>query len=157
VDEPTQRLPRDARAYWHARGAAQGLGALIVALIVRGMLRDADVDGFWAAAPLLVAAVLFVVAAVVVPPLRWRRWRYEIRDEEIDLLHGAFVQRRTLIPIRRVQHVDTEAGPLQGSFGLATVTFHTAAGGVEIPALRRGEADTVRARVAALARTRDDT
>ena len=72
-------------------------------------------------------------------------------------MRGAFVVKRTLIPIRRVQHVDTESGPLQDSFGLATVTFHTAAGGVAIPALLKSEAETVRAQVAALARTRDDT
>ena len=113
--------------------------------------------GGWGWLALVAALLVLVVRGALVPELRWRRWRYEIRDDEIDLLHGAFVVRRTLIPIRRVQHVDTESGPLQGSFGLTTVTFHTAAGGVEIPALARGEAEAVRARVALLARTRDDT
>jgi len=35
-------------------------------------------------APALVL-VLGVAAVVVVPRLRWRRWRYDIRDDEIDL------------------------------------------------------------------------
>jgi uncharacterized protein len=55
-----------------------------------------------------------------------------------------------------VQHVDTTTGPIQAWFGLATVEFHTAAGGVEIPGLLRSEAEQVRRRVAELARTRDD-
>jgi hypothetical protein len=80
-----------------------------------------------------------------------------VRPDEIDLVRGAFVVRRTIIPIRRVQHVDTEAGPMRDGFGLATVTFHTAAGGVSIPALYKGEAEDLRTRVAELARTRDDT
>mgnify|MGYP006160374619 CR=1 FL=1 len=61
------------------------------------------------------------------------------RAEEIDLRHGLFTVRRTLVPIRRVQHVDTESGPLQGMFELATVSFHTAAGSTKIPALLRGD------------------
>ena len=157
MDEPTKRLPRDAISYWCTLGAAQGLGALLAGLVALSMLGDAGVDGAVRFLPLLAALVFAILAAAVIPPLRWRRWRYEIREEEIDLVHGVFVVRRTLIPIRRVQHVDTEAGPLQNSFGLTTVTFHTAAGGVQIPALFRGQAEEVRSRVAQLARTRDDT
>ena len=102
-------------------------------------------------------AVPFSVAAVVVlPELRWRRWRYEIRDDEIDIQHGTFTITRTIVPIRRVQHVDSSIGPLQGAFGLASVEFHTAAGATEIEGLAQAEAERVRARVAELARTRDD-
>ena len=150
MDEPAQRLPREARSYWRVSGTLQGAG-LVLASLVFGM----GLGGLgWLL--LMAAAVATAVLGAVVPELRWRRWRYEVREEEIDLMHGAFVVRRTLIPIRRVQHVDTESGPLRSSFGLTTVTFHTAAGGVEIPALSRGDAERVRARVAELARTRDD-
>ena len=151
MDLPSQRLPAAAKTYWRFRGAVQGAGALLAALVFSDMLGDLAV------AALAIAAVAALAAVAVVPELRWRRWRYEVRDEEVDLLRGAFVMRRTIIPIRRVQHVDTQAGPLQDSLGVATVTFHTAAGGVGIPALGRGEAERVRARVAELARTRDDT
>jgi membrane protein YdbS with pleckstrin-like domain len=105
--------------------------------------------------PLLVLAVA-LVAVFVLPPLRFRRWRYEVREAEIDIQHGTFVIRRTLVPIRRVQHVETETGPLQGAFELASVAFHTAAGETEIPALGRAEAEEVRARIARLARGLDD-
>ncbi len=150
MDEPAHRLPREARSYWRVSGTLQGAG-LVLASLVFGM----GLGGLgWLL--LLAAAVATAVLGAVVPELRWRRWRYEVRDDEIDLVRGAFVVRRTLIPIRRVQHVDTESGPLQGSFGLAAVTFHTAAGGVAIPALLKGEAEQVRSRVAALTRTRDD-
>jgi membrane protein YdbS with pleckstrin-like domain len=143
-------LPGAARGYWRARLAAQAVGALILAALVTDSA-EVELGPF-----LLVAVLLAVVAVVVVPAVRWRRWAYEIRDEEIELRHGTFVARRTLVPIRRVQHVDSEQGPLQGSFGLAAVTFHTAAGKVSIPALGVSEADRVRRRVAELARTLDD-
>jgi uncharacterized protein len=104
----------------------------------------------------LVALPVAAAAVAIVPVVRWRRWRYEVREDEIDLQHGIWSVKRTLVPIRRVQHVDTSVGALQGSFGLATVTFHTAAGQTEIPAVERGEAEAIRTRVAELARTRDD-
>jgi membrane protein YdbS with pleckstrin-like domain len=105
--------------------------------------------------PLVVLAAA-LVAVFVLPPIRFRRWRYEVREEEIDIQHGTFVIRRTLVPIRRVQHVETETGPLQGAFELASVAFHTAAGETEIPALGRAEAEQVRAQIARLARGLDD-
>ena len=149
MEEPQQRLPRDVIGLWRLTGAGQTVGLLIAAMVA------AQWVPWWL--PVGAALAAAVVLVGVVPPLRWRRWRYEVRSEEIDLVRGTFVVRRTIIPIRRVQHVDTESGPLQDSFGLATVTFHTAAGGIEIPALRKGEAESVRTRVAELARTRDDT
>jgi uncharacterized protein len=149
MDEPAHRLPRKAVGYWRARGVVQGLG-----LLVAGFVASAKVAPPF---PFLAALVVAVVLAAVLPEWRWRRWRYEVRDDEIDLLHGTLIRKRTLVPIRRVQHVDTETGPLQDSYDVATVTFHTAAGTVAIPALTKREAEDVRLRVAELAWTRDDT
>lgn len=92
----------------------------------------------------LVVLALGLAAVVFVPPVRWRRWRYEVREDEIDLRAGLWTIRRTLVPIRRVQHVDTKSGLLQTFFDLATVRFYTAAGAGEIPALRRADAERSR-------------
>jgi uncharacterized protein len=157
LPQPTQRLPPQAKAYWRATYAGSTLGALVAGLVALSALRDGGVEGVVAFLPLVAAVLYGAFAVTALPGLRWRRWAYEVRDDEIDLRHGALVVRRTLVPIRRVQHVDTETGPLQGSFGLSTVSFHTAAGTTSIPALGTDEAERVRARVAALSRTRDDT
>ena len=76
----------------------------------------------------------------LVPELRWRRWRWEVREHEIDLQRGILVVRRTLIPMARVQHVETERGVIGQALGLSTVEIHTAAGSHEIPLLRDGDA-----------------
>jgi uncharacterized protein len=104
------------------------------------------------------ALALGVVAlgGVAGPLLRWRTWRYEIRDEEIDLLRGAVVVRRTLIPMTRVQHVDTQRTPLSDLFELRSVTVHTAADSHSIPALRPADAAAIRDRIAVLAREPDE-
>ena len=121
------------------------------------------VVGSGAGVPVLVAWLLRAAAVLVMalggvalPLLRWNRWRYDVRDEEIDLLRGALVVRRTLIPMTRVQHVDTQRTPLSDLFDLRSVTVHTAAGSNSIPALRPGEATAMRDRIAKLARQPDE-
>lgn len=154
IPEPQRRLPGAARWYWGLSIGLRGAVAALVALTVGSELAG-EVDlAPWL--PVTVVAAVGAAAALVIPEVRWRRWRYEVRDNEIDLRHGLWTTRRTLIPIRRIQHVDTEAGPLQNAFSLAAVDFHTAAGPTRIPALGRYEADMIRRRVGELARTRDD-
>jgi membrane protein YdbS with pleckstrin-like domain len=154
--EPTQRLPPEARGYFV-------IGSLLwtVPLLVAGLAGTAALDGAglagWATWSLRVLVVTIAVAgSAVFPLIRWRTWRYEVRSEELDLLRGALVVTRTLIPMARVQHVDTERNPLADLFDLRSVTVHTAAGSHDIPALRPGEAIAIRDRLAQLARMPDD-
>jgi uncharacterized protein len=146
--EPSRRLAPTARWLWRA----QGLIATVAALIAAGIGRSATGSALWMLLPLAVAAV----GVGVIPELRWRRWRYEVRDEEIDLVHGTLRITRTLVPMLRVQHVDTTQGPIDQALGLATVVVHTAAGATTIPALEEAHAGRLRDRIAALARTADE-
>ena len=98
-----------------------------------------------------VAVLAVIVAAAVVPRLRMARFRFEVREDEIDLRHGIVIETRTLVPMVRVQHVDTRRTPVSRYFGLAAVAFHTAAGATEIPALREADAAAIRDRIADLA------
>jgi uncharacterized protein len=61
-----------------------------------------------------------------------------------------------LIPIVRVQHVDTRRTWLADQIGVQTVVIHTAAGSHEIPGLTLGEAAAIRDRIALLARQPDE-
>jgi membrane protein YdbS with pleckstrin-like domain len=134
---------------WRAQGVLAAVGALIPTMILRSQLPGGSL---W----LLLPAAVLLIAAAAVPELRWRRWRYEVRDEEIDLRHGTVTITRTLVPMLRVQHVDTTRGLLDQALGLATVVIHTAAGQTTIPALDEPDAEQLRDRIAALARTADE-
>jgi membrane protein YdbS with pleckstrin-like domain len=154
LPEPSRRLPKAARTYWRLSLAGQALVPLLISLALAELWAELGIP---VVGPVLAVVVAGLAAVLAVPEVRWRRWRYEVREDEIDLRHGTFTVRRTLVPIRRVQHVDTRSGLVQGSLDLATVSFATAAGRTEIPALTKREAEDVRRRVAELARTRDDT
>ncbi len=149
ISDPARRLSPLARWVW----ALQQVGFWGVVTVI-GAVLAANVDAggpWWWAIPL----VLLVASTVAIPALRWRRWRWDIRDEGIDIQHGTLAVSRTLVPWIRVQHVDTRRGVFEQMFGLATVVVHTAAGGHTIPLLRQADAEQLRERIAGLARSDD--
>jgi membrane protein YdbS with pleckstrin-like domain len=97
---------------------------------------------------LTVAAVTVVLMALhigVVPVWRYRVHRWEISPQAVFTRTGWLVQERRIVPISRVQTVDTYRGPLDRLFGLANVTVSTAssARAVHIVGLSEGAADRV--------------
>jgi uncharacterized protein len=155
--EPAERLDPRAKALWRITGALGALPLLAAGAFASwASLRVVEVPLLLGVVPLLAALGLVVVLAAVVPDLRWRRWRYEIREDEVDLQRGIVWVSRTLVPLARIQHVDTQSGPLQRRFGLATVVFFTAAGPNQIPELSAPVAAQVRDRIAELTREQDE-
>lgn len=89
---------------------------------------------------------------VVLPPIRFVRWRYELSSDYLDIARGIVWRKRFIIPFIRVQNTDTRQGPILRAFGLASVTVATAAGEHEIPGLGSDVAEQLRDRAAELAR-----
>jgi membrane protein YdbS with pleckstrin-like domain len=155
--ETEERLDPRAKLLWRLTGALQAAPILAGgALGSYTLLTRMDGAPYLVAVPLLGALALAALLVFALPTLLWRRWRYEIRPLEVDLQRGLVRVTRTLVPMARVQHVDTRRGPLQRRLGLSTIVFYTAAGPNEIPQLASGTADEVRDRIAELARSADE-
>ena len=155
--EPEQRLDPWAKLLWRLTGTLQAVPILAGGLLGSyALATQADVLLYLTVLPVLGALAVAVLLVFVLPPLLWRRWRYEIRPLEVDLQRGFVRVTRTLVPMARVQHVDTRRGPLQRRLGLSTVVFYTAAGPNEIPQLTQKTAAEVRDRIAELTRTADE-
>ena len=157
IPEPEQKLDPRARRQWYIEELIfWGIVVPIVAAIAIGFTIWRDTRWIW---PTLIIAAFLVLAGIstfLSPNIRYRQWRYEIRESEVDLKHGVITQTRQLVPMSRIQHVDTRRGPLQRRFGLSSVVFYTAAGSIEIPALSVEVAAEVRDRIATLANVHDD-
>jgi len=145
-----RQLSPIARRVWRLSSILFWLAVLIAGIVV-AVLVDGAAPWSWAV-PLGVGAAF----VSVVPELRWRRWRWDLTDEGIDIQHGAISVNRTLIPWVRVQHVETQRGIFEQAFGLSTVIVHNAAGSHTIPLLAQADAEELRERIAARARTDDD-
>ncbi len=142
---------------WRITGALNTMPLLVGAAFAGwALVRLTDRPLLVGVLPVVVVLALAFLAVGVTPQLRWRRWRYEIRPDEVDLQRGIFWIARTLVPLARIQHVDTRQGPLQRRFGLATVVFYTAAGPNQIPELSTPVAAEVRDRIAELTREQDE-
>jgi membrane protein YdbS with pleckstrin-like domain len=142
-----RQLSPIARRVWRLSALAFW-GLLFVAGLVVAVLVDGAAPWSWAV-PLGLGAAF----VVVVPELRWRRWRWDLTEEGIDIQSGVLTISRTLIPWVRVQHVETQRGVFEQAFGLSTVIVHNAAGAHTIPLLAQADAEELRERIATRAET----
>jgi uncharacterized protein len=132
--------------WWALAGvaAAVALGAAVA-------LAVADQVPTWV--PIGVGVIAALLAAAV-PYLRYRRWRYEIRERDVFLAKGALFVVVTLIPFDRIQFVETHQGPLDRAFSLTQLVIYTAAGKAgTIPGLESSEAEALREELSSVAGT----
>src|SRR5688500_6455918 len=97
-----------------------------------------------------IAALLALAALLVLPRRRWRAWGYREEEDELHVRHGLFTRIRTVVPFGRVQHIDVAQGPIERSFGLATLILHTAGtrgASVPLPGLLFDDAERMRDRI----------
>jgi len=148
--EPSNPLPVATRTMWWG----ESFGTC-VALVGGALLLSARAAWLPLSLALVVAAGA-IGYSVGVPIVRYRRWRWELHEQELDLLHGAWRVIRTIVPVTRIQHVSVERTGWTELFGLVHLHVHTAAGKTTIPGLERRQADELRDRILAKLRTPDD-
>lgn len=155
--DPEQRIPRRAVNAWRITGVLGTFLLWLIPAFLAMLTLQGEGPPWWVVYFVAVLAIaLTVLYATLIPSIRWRRWRYQIDEHEIDLQHGIIVVKRTLIPVKRVQHVDTRQGPVLRRYGLSTVAITTAATTHEIPALDDETADHVRNQISNFARIAKD-
>ncbi|MCD2199505.1 PH domain-containing protein [Halobacterium sp. KA-4] len=138
-----ERLDSRVRLIWFLRVFVGSVVAGVIAAIVTGFVDSVTVS------PLLVGgsvfAVLLVLGAIHVV-LRYRAWRFEVREDTLYIERGVLVNVRTVVPFVRVQHVDARRGPIERALGLSSVVVYTAGSrgaDVSIPGLVAERADDV--------------
>lgn len=149
---PAHRLDPRMLRVWYVSDAIGIAVVAVLAVAAWVVVRHLGGDVFWV---YLVAGVVELVCVgdlLVSPRVEMATWRYDVTPTDVDLYHGVFVKKRVLVPLVRVQHVQTKQGPILRAHGLASVTVSTAGESFEIPGLAEDEAAALRDRVAELAR-----
>lgn len=156
LGEPKYRISEKALKVWRIHGWITSAISLAICIGLGLLIYFND----WPSWLFIVLALLWLLETFftihLIPSLRWRRWRYEVREQEIEIQHGVFIIKQTLVPMIRVQHVDNTQGPILKKYHLSTVKIHTAATVHEIPALEVEEAERLRKTIARLARVADE-
>ncbi|QSW98838.1 PH domain-containing protein [Haloterrigena alkaliphila] len=108
------------RLLWIAKGA--------IASIVLGLLLVA-VDRWLITVPTVAIAALVAVGlllGIVYAVRLYQIWKFEIQSDALYLERGVVTFVETAVPFVRVQHVDTQFGPVERALGLSSVVVYTA-------------------------------
>jgi membrane protein YdbS with pleckstrin-like domain len=148
------RLPVRVTTYWRWRAFYSSVPFLV--LLTSGAILLPW--GAWWVRWGIVGVFVAVIAAclIILPPIRYRVFWYAISSTEIDIQNGIIFIQRSVVPMRRVQTLLSERGPIADHYGLTNLKIRTAAGSVRLGALDRREADELCERISRLTDLADD-
>lgn len=95
----------------------------------------------------LIVLLLTATYALGWPRLRYRYWSFEMRPEELHIQRGVITRVRTVVPLRRIQHLDVSQDILEREFALGRLIIHTAgsrSSDVAVPGLPLEQAERIR-------------
>lgn len=91
----------------------------------------------------VVLAVYKIAGIVVYPQIEYRQWGYQIHEDRVDIRHGIFFIKHTIVPVIRIQHITVSQGPVNRKLGLYEVEMALASNNFEIPCLSKNVADEI--------------
>jgi membrane protein YdbS with pleckstrin-like domain len=104
-----------------------GTKALLTGLVLGAIVVGVDRFLTPVGRPVAVGAgVALAAAGLVHALLRYRAWGFTVGEDDLYLERGVLTKVETSVPYVRVQHVDTQRGPVQRTLGLASVVVYTA-------------------------------
>ncbi|WP_138755181.1 PH domain-containing protein [Paenibacillus sinopodophylli] len=150
--ELTKRLHRDyVKVYRISELISNGIFlAFIIAYFICASIWEWTLLPGWIA--LFICAVSLVLFTWIFPQITYKRFQYELFENELEIQSGLVFISNVLIPMVRVQHVELESGPLMRKYDLASVSVVTAATTHKISGLKLGEAQQLKLRIGSLAK-----
>ena len=70
---------------------------------------------------ILVILTIYVIVALVIPPLVIRNYSYEIDDMGVSEVEGVFFKSKKTLPYNTIQDVTVNTGPILNKFKLANI------------------------------------
>ncbi len=132
-----ERLDRKIRNIWIAVSAVTGLFVGLV--FAAGFLAATDINA--------VANLIFLIFPVtfsVYSYFRYQNWFFQVHKDHLEINHGVFRKTSAVVPYVRVQHIDTNRGPLERILGLASLRVYTAGSkgaDMRVPGLSKDRAE----------------
>lgn len=128
--------------------SAIGSGLLIIACVIAAaiLVVSDTVAKIILIIPALIA-VLAIIDIIVVPEIRYRRYKYYLDDEMLVVEEGLWFITRSIAPIERIHQIEVKRGPVDRMFGMGNVIVTTAGGVVKIAFLEDAVADEIAARL----------
>ncbi|MGN0099024.1 MAG: PH domain-containing protein [Candidatus Methanomethylophilaceae archaeon] len=87
--------------------------------------------------------VLIAIYLIVSPSVYYRRYRYRMDDDKVEVRQGIITITHDMVPIERVHQVKISRGPINRRYGLANVLVTTAGGTVSLSYLKEDVAEGI--------------
>lgn len=132
-----KQLDKTIKYIW---AATSGILTLFLGAILTGIA----FSFIGSAASLLL--VVFLTTGIYYGLRRYANWGYEVKDDHLYIQHGVLKKTYSMVPYVRVQHIDTDRGPLERVLGLSTLRVYTAGSkgaDIKIPGLEKQQAATL--------------
>lgn len=119
------------------------LQSLVLLVVCLAAVIFGDLYGAVKVAVMAAGAVVAVLWAAVFPALRFRRYKYLIDADRIEIIRGVIFVSRTVVPINRIHQINVSRGPIDTAFGVAKVSVITAGSTAVLRFLDEDEAQTI--------------
>lgn len=87
--------------------------------------------------------VILAVYLLASPEVMYRRYRYRIDEDKLEVRKGVIFITHEMVPIERIHQVDVKEGPINRIFGLANLEITTAGGIVTVEFLKTDVAESI--------------
>jgi len=132
-----ERLERKIRNVWISISAITGI---FIGLVFAAVT-------FAATDMIAVSNIVFLIFPIsfsVYSYYRYQNWFFKVHEDHLEINHGVLRKTSAVVPYVRVQHIDTNRGPLERVLGLASLRVYTAGSkgaDMRIPGLSRNRAE----------------
>lgn len=158
IVEPTEEISTDVVKVWRISNTIEnGLTLLIITTLIV----CTEMFGWyeWIGTILYILGglcVLYSIFVIIFQPIYLQRtWRYRIDSQFVQLKHGKWKEKHTLIPMEKVEYVRSEQGPIMRLYKLYTIEIGTTTSNHVIPAIPHEEAIKLKAQIATFAKIQD--
>ena len=103
-NSPETRIHKNAVKAWRITTGLSGLLWFIPLGFYILLTLQSGISWLYFGLITAVCLIMYILSIILIPSIRWERWRYDVSDQEIDLLRGIIIRKRTLVPINRIQH-----------------------------------------------------
>lgn len=141
------QLPSSIKKVWKKTSIITFVIASIIGLVSLGVFfYFENLTRFWQWLIGIYFAIVLIIFLLnfFLIPYRYNYFRYEMTEKEIIFQKGFIFRSITSVPFSRIQHIETEQGPLLRQEQLMELIIHTAATNHQIAGLSMKEAQQLR-------------
>jgi uncharacterized protein len=158
IKEPQNRISPRAIRVWIISEVIQntiGFAVLGVLFYLDDLFSWKEWIG-WVLNIFLAVSIPAAIWSFISPFIKYKSWRYDVDEEYVQIKSGVWQEKHLLIPMTKVQSVETVQGPIMRRYGLYSVTMGTMGSSHTIPALPEGEAVSLRNQIAKYAKIKEE-